>query len=228
MKKINIERPKPDDADYLKDIEPVICYNPVNLQNFSFSIYKEARKNLKKIDSIMVMPRSANCVDIDAGHFFRIKCVDGAQVGDLNLWNRNNLNEFFYSGKTRALYGTHLSTKDRLWSSFPAMRPMATKLTRGAPWWFGKATPPLPIRLFPTITQATVELSMRARIQTSLSTIPLHGETPHFQTQRGASIQAVSCLIIRSSRVVTETWRIPTLSSSIRFTMTSAFASVRP
>jgi len=119
MKKINIERPKPDDADYLKDIEPVICYNPINLQNFSFSIYKEARKNLKKIDSIMVMPRSANCVDIDAGHFFRIKCVDGAQVGDLNLWNRNNLNEFFYSGQTRALYGTHLSTKDRLWSSFP-------------------------------------------------------------------------------------------------------------
>ena len=34
MKKINIERPKPDDADYLKDIEPVICYNPINLQNF--------------------------------------------------------------------------------------------------------------------------------------------------------------------------------------------------
>ena len=136
MKKINIERPKPDDADYLKDIEPVICYNPINLQNFSFSIYKEARKNLKKIDSIMVMPRSANCVDIDAGHFFRIKCVDGAQVGDLNLWNRNNLNEFFYSGKTRALYGTHLSTKDRLWSSFPAMRPMAT-ITEDTLDWYG-------------------------------------------------------------------------------------------
>ena len=35
MKKINIERPKPDDADYLKDIEPVICYNPIKANEIS-------------------------------------------------------------------------------------------------------------------------------------------------------------------------------------------------
>ena len=51
-----------------------------------------------------------------AGHFFRIDSIEGPQVGDLNLWNAHDLNERFYSGKTRALHGTHLSTGDRLWS----------------------------------------------------------------------------------------------------------------
>ena len=41
------------------------------------------------------------------GEFFRIESVEGPQVGDLNLFNLNNLEEKFYSGKTRALYGTH-------------------------------------------------------------------------------------------------------------------------
>ena len=61
-----------------------------------------------------------------AGHFFRIMSVEGPQVGDLNVWNARDLAERFYSGKTRALHATHLSTGDRLWSTFPALRPMAT------------------------------------------------------------------------------------------------------
>ena len=61
-----------------------------------------------------------------AGHFFRIVSVEGPQVGDLNLWNAHDLTERFYSGKTRALHATHLSTGDRLWSTFPTLRPMAT------------------------------------------------------------------------------------------------------
>lgn len=136
MKTINNNRIEPDNAEYFRSNEPVICYNPSNLQNFDFSIYEDARKNMKKTNSIMVEPRSANCIDIEAGHFFRIKCIDGAQVGDLNLWNKNDLNEKFYSGKTRALYGTHLSTRDRLWSTFPAMRPMAT-ITEDTLDWYG-------------------------------------------------------------------------------------------
>uniref|UniRef100_UPI0039B891BA urea carboxylase-associated family protein n=1 Tax=Albidovulum sp. TaxID=1872424 RepID=UPI0039B891BA len=42
----------------------------------------------------------------------------------------------FYSGKTRALHGTHLSTGDRLWSSFPHLRPMAT-ITHDTLDWYG-------------------------------------------------------------------------------------------
>ena len=56
-------------------------------------------------------------------------------MGDLNLWNAHDLNERFYSGKTRALHGTHLSTGDRMWSSFPMMRPMATIVDDSLDWY---------------------------------------------------------------------------------------------
>ncbi len=60
----------------------------------------------------------------------------GRKWGDLNLWNANDLSERFYTGKTRALHGTHLSTGDRMWSSFPHMRPMAT-ITADTLDWYG-------------------------------------------------------------------------------------------
>jgi uncharacterized protein YcgI (DUF1989 family) len=66
----------------------------------------------------------------------RIHSVDGPQVGDLNLFNANDLSERFYSGKTRALHGTHVTTGDRLWSSFPTLRPMAT-VTHDTLDWYG-------------------------------------------------------------------------------------------
>ena len=68
-----------------------------------------------------------------AGHFFRIVSVDGPQVGDLNLWAAKDLSERFYSGKTRALHGTHLSTGDRVWSSFPHW--MRIPMTHGGDRW---------------------------------------------------------------------------------------------
>ena len=81
-------------------------------------------------------PREAAHFRVTAGQFFRITSVDGPQVGDLNLWNANDLSERFYSGKTRALHGTHLSTGDRMWSSFPNLRPMAT-ITADTLSWYG-------------------------------------------------------------------------------------------
>ena len=136
MKKINLDRARPQDADKLQAVKPVICYNPSTLENYDFSIYEGARQTMKKINSELISPRSAGCINVNAGQFFRIKSVDGPQVGDLNLWSRGELSEFFYSGKTRALYGTHMSTKDRLWSSLPTMRPMAT-ITHDTLDWYG-------------------------------------------------------------------------------------------
>lgn len=136
MKKINLDRARPQDADKLQAVEPVICYNPSTLENYDFTIYEAVRHTMKKISSELIPPRSASCVNVNAGQFFRIKSVDGPQVGDLNLWSREELSEFFYSGKTRALYGTHVSTKDRLWSSLPTMRPMAT-ITHDTLDWYG-------------------------------------------------------------------------------------------
>jgi uncharacterized protein len=72
---------------------------------------------------------------VPAGHFFRIVSVEGPQVGDLNPV-RGDLGERFFSGKTRALHGTHLSTGDRMWSSLPFLRPMAT-ITDDTLDWYG-------------------------------------------------------------------------------------------
>ena len=47
----------------------------------------------------------------------------------------NNLDEKFYSGKTRALYGTHLSVGDRMYSNFPYLRSMATISWDSLDWY---------------------------------------------------------------------------------------------
>ena len=126
----------PDDAELRKSVKPVICYPTDSLKSPNMNDYLIARKNLKKIDQIIIPPRDAKCFKVPKSHFFRIYCQNGPQVGDLNLWNEHNLNEKFYSGKTRALYGTHLSTNDRLWSSLPYLRPMAT-ITHDTLDWYG-------------------------------------------------------------------------------------------
>ena len=126
----------PDDAELRKSVKPVICYPTDSLKSPNMNDYLIARKNLKKIDQIIIPPRDAKCFRVPKSHFFRIYCQNGPQVGDLNLWNEHNLNEKFYSGKTRALYGTHLSTNDRLWSSLPYLRPIAT-ITHDTLDWYG-------------------------------------------------------------------------------------------
>ena len=126
----------PEDAELRKSVKPVICYPADSLKSPNMNDYLIARKNLKKIDQIIIPPRDAKCFRVPKSHFFRIYCQNGPQVGDLNLWNEHNLNEKFYSGKTRALYGTHLSTNDRLWSSLPYLRPMAT-ITHDTLDWYG-------------------------------------------------------------------------------------------
>ena len=81
-------------------------------------------------------PRDAACFEVKAGQFFRIRSIEGPQVGDLNLWNRHDLSERFFSGKTRALHATHVTTGHRLWSSLPFLRPMAT-ITHDTLGWYG-------------------------------------------------------------------------------------------
>ena len=57
-------------------------------------------------------------------------------MGDLNLWSAADLGERFFSGKTRALHGSHLTAGARLWSSLPHLRPMAT-ITEDTLAWYG-------------------------------------------------------------------------------------------
>lgn len=126
----------PDDAAARRAVEPVICYPNDSLPAADLALYRQARKSAVKTDEILVPARDAACFEVPAGHFFRISSVDGPQVGDLNLWNRDDLSERFYSGKTRALHGTHITLGERMWTSFPQLRPMAT-ITHDTLGWYG-------------------------------------------------------------------------------------------
>ena len=114
----------------------VVAYEPLNFSQKEWKKYISARNSLILKNEILIKPRSANYFKVKTGQFFRINITSGSQVGDLNLFNLKNLNEKFFSGKTRALYGTHLTTKDRLWSCFPYFRPMAT-ITHDTLDWYG-------------------------------------------------------------------------------------------
>ena len=126
----------PEDAEARRAVEPVICYPNDSLPRPDLALYARARAGAVKVAEVIAPAREAACFEVAAGQFFRISCIEGPQVGDLNLWNAQNLGERFYSGKTRALHGTHVSTGERLWSSFPAMRPMAT-ITEDSLSWYG-------------------------------------------------------------------------------------------
>lgn len=128
---------EPKDAAARRAIEPVICYPVETLPQPDMAQYDRGRTQLTKTDEVLIPPRDARCFSVPAGHFFRIISVEGPQVGDLNLWARDDLNERFYSGKTRALHGTHLTTGQRMWSSLPTLRPMTT-ITRDTLDWYGK------------------------------------------------------------------------------------------
>lgn len=128
--------PAPNDAKERKAIEPVVCYPIDTLPAFDSNLYTQAKASMELVDSVLVAPRDAETFHVPAGHFFRVTCPEGPQVGDLNLWNAHDLNERFFSGKTRALHGTHVSTGDRLWSNLPHMRPMAT-ITDDTLDWYG-------------------------------------------------------------------------------------------
>lgn len=125
----------PADADARRAVPPVICYPDDTLPRPDVEGYLQALRTYEKIDEVMVPPRDGKCFRVPAGGVFRITSVDAPQVGDLNLWNVENLDERFFSGKTRALHGTHVSTGDRLWSSLPYLRPLATVIEDTLDWY---------------------------------------------------------------------------------------------
>ncbi|MCT4684687.1 MAG: DUF1989 domain-containing protein [Roseicyclus sp.] len=130
------ETPAPADAAARRAVAPVICYPDTTLPHPAEAVLADARADLVLRDSVTVPPREARCFRARAGQVIRIRSIEGPQVGDLNLWNAADLSERFYSGKTRALHGTHVTTGDRLWSGFPNLRPMAT-VVRDTLDWYG-------------------------------------------------------------------------------------------
>lgn len=126
---------EPHDAAARRKIAPVICYPVDTLPQPDLPLYNAARTGAVLVNEAIVAPRDASTIEVPAGHFLRLQSVDGPQVGDLNLFAKADLSERFYSGKTRALHGTHITTGDRMWSCFPHLRPMATVIADTLGWY---------------------------------------------------------------------------------------------
>lgn len=127
---------EPADAAARRAAPPVIVYPTDGLAPPDMAMLGRARQALTKVGETIAPPRDACTFRVRAGQFFRIVCTGGPQVGDLNLWNADDLRERFFSGKTRAIHATHVSVGDRLWSSLPYLRPMAT-ITDDTLAWYG-------------------------------------------------------------------------------------------
>ncbi len=135
MKPDNPDFPSPADAAARRAAPPVAVYPPESLPAPDLGLYRAARAGARKTAECLVAPRRGRAFRVGAGQFFRITCSEGPQVGDLNLWSAADPEERFFSGKTRALHGTHLSTGDRLWSALPWLRPMATIIADSLDWY---------------------------------------------------------------------------------------------
>ena len=127
---------EPEDAAERRAMAPVICY-PTDSLPVPDAALARAALDCVEIDRVRVPPRDGRAIRVAAGQVLRILCPEGPQVGDLNLFNAQTLSERFYSGKTRALHGSHVTVGDRLWSGFPYLRPMAT-VVRDTLGWYGR------------------------------------------------------------------------------------------
>ncbi|WP_439408476.1 urea carboxylase-associated family protein [Bradyrhizobium sp. DASA03076] len=126
----------PTDADSRRAAKPAIVYPAGSMPGPDMTTLESARQTMVKTHELIVPPRDARAFRVARGQFVRIVSIEGPQVGDLNLWNEADLSERFFSGKTRALYGTHVGLGDRLWSTMPHLRPMAT-ISHDTLGWYG-------------------------------------------------------------------------------------------
>jgi uncharacterized protein len=126
----------PADAAARRAARPVVCYPNDTLPQPDMALLRKVRQTMEKVDEVIVPPRDGKTFSAPKGHFIRMVSIEGPQVGDLNLWNANDLSERFFSGKTRQLHATHVTTGNRLWSNMPYLRPMAT-ISHDTLGWYG-------------------------------------------------------------------------------------------
>lgn len=85
-----------------------------------------ATEDRQLVDSFTIPIRSGRAWEVPAGHVCRIVTIEGPQVADLNLWSLRDPRERMWASRTRQLQAAHVSLYDRLWSTLPFLRPMAT------------------------------------------------------------------------------------------------------
>ncbi len=103
--------PAPADAALRRAAKPTIAYPAGTMPVPDMAVLDLARRTMVKTGEVVVPPRDARTFRVSRGQFFRIVSIEGPQVGDLNLWNADDLSERFFSGKTRALHATHVGDR---------------------------------------------------------------------------------------------------------------------
>src|SRR4051812_49046577 len=93
------QNPPPPDAATRRTAPPVVVYTVDKLPPYDRAFYDNVRRDSVLASETVVPPRQARAFTVPAGHLFRIVSIEGAQVGDLNLWNAHDLSERFFSGK---------------------------------------------------------------------------------------------------------------------------------
>lgn len=113
------------------NIPPVPAYFPTSADSPLYpptALYTTLRNlpssSLVKTQDFTIPPRSGKAWTVPAGALFRLSTPEGAQVGDLNVWNQHDPRERFWASRTRQLQGSHVVQGDRLWSCLPFMRPL--------------------------------------------------------------------------------------------------------
>lgn len=86
----------------------------------------EVVNDSKPVFETVCEKRTGKAWEMKAGQVARLVIIEGAQVADLNLWNRHNPRERFWCSRTRQIHGTHVTTHNRLWSTLPYLRPLVT------------------------------------------------------------------------------------------------------
>ncbi|KAM3557089.1 hypothetical protein MY1884_004699 [Beauveria asiatica] len=118
--------------------KPVPAYlptagSPLTVDKTAYEAIQAADRVL--LEEFTIPIRSGRAWEVPQGCVVRITTPEGPQVGDLNIWNRHNPRERFWASRTRQLHASHVSTYDRLWSSLPYMRPLATIIHDTLSWY---------------------------------------------------------------------------------------------
>ncbi|WP_112469129.1 urea carboxylase-associated family protein [Streptomyces triticisoli] len=99
---------------------------PLDVDRAFYDRVSKTEEGRELVDSFVIPIRSGRAWEVPAGHLCRLVTVDGPQVGDLNIWNRNDPRERMWAARTRQLQRAHVSTYDRIWSNLPFLRPLLT------------------------------------------------------------------------------------------------------
>lgn len=80
-----------------------------------------------KLAAKLIIPKArGRAFEVKKGQVFRLTCIDGSQVADMDVFNRKDFKEAFSSSFTRSVMGAHLTTGAQLLSDAPHFRPLMT------------------------------------------------------------------------------------------------------